>query len=48
LTVRTLENPAYEHGITCTVGGFYRNDSTQTTFNPLPSTKSNPCYSYTL
>ena len=28
LTVRTLENPAYEHGITCNVGGFYRNDST--------------------
>jgi len=48
LTVRTLENPNYEHGITCTVNGFYRNDSTQNQFNPLPSTKSNPCFSYTL
>lgn len=48
LTVRTLENPAFEHGITCTVKGFCRNDSTQNQFNPLPSTKTNPCYSYTL
>lgn len=48
LTVRTLENPAYEHGITCTVNGFYRNESTQNQFNPLPSTKSSPCFSYTL
>lgn len=48
LSVRTLENPTFEHGITCTVNGFFKNDSTQNHFNPLPSTKTSPCYSYTL
>ena len=49
LTVRTLENPSIEHCITCCVNGFYKNDSTERlTFNPAPSTRGNPCYSYTL
>ena len=29
LTVRSLENPSQEHGITCSVNGFFRNDSTE-------------------
>lgn len=29
LVVRTLENPGLEQGITCTVNGFYRNDSVE-------------------
>jgi hypothetical protein len=48
LTVRLLENPSYEHGITCTTNGFFRNDSGHTTFSPEPSTKASPCFSYTL
>jgi len=48
LVVKTLENPVYEHGITCTVNGFFRNESTQTAFSPLPSTKQGACYSYSL
>jgi len=48
LSVRTLENPQYEHSITCTVNGFFRNDSTATTFSPAPATKQSPCFSYSL
>ena len=49
LVVRTLENPSYEHGITCSVNGFYKNDSSERVqFAPLPSQKGNKCYSYTL
>ena len=49
LTVRTLETPNAEHCITCSVNGFYKNDSTERLqFNPNPSTRSNPCFSYTL
>lgn len=48
LTVKTLENTALEHGITCTVNGFFRNDSSHSAFSAQPSTKSNPCFSYTL
>lgn len=48
LTVRTIENPTYEHGITCTVNGFFRNDSSHSTFSPLPATKQSPCFSYSL
>lgn len=29
LTVRTLENPQAEHGITCSVNGFFRNDNVE-------------------
>ena len=49
LTVRTLENPSYEHCITCSVNGFYKNESTERgSFNPQPTQRSNPCYSCTL
>lgn len=48
LTVRTIENPSTEHGITCTVNGFFKNESSSSNFSPLPATRSNPCYSYTL
>ena len=49
LTVRTLENPSAEHCITACVNGFYRNDSSErVSFNPSPSQRTNPCYSYTL
>jgi len=48
LTVRLLENSSYEHGITCTTNGFFRNDSGHNVFSPLPATKANPCFSYTL
>ena len=49
LTVRTLENPQAEHGITCSVNGFYRNDNVERqNFQPLPSQRNTPCYSYTL
>ena len=35
--------------MTCSVNGFYKNDSTErVTFNPLPSQRGNPCFSYTL
>ena len=50
LTVRTLENPSVEHGITCCVNGFYRNDNTErSVFSPYPSQRgANPCFSYSL
>jgi hypothetical protein len=48
LTVRLLESPSYEHGITCTANGFFRNDSGHSAFSPLPATKASPCFSYTL
>jgi len=50
LTVRTLENPSQDIGITCMVNGFYRNDSNESSghFSPGPSTRSNPSFSYTL
>ena len=47
LTVRTLDSAGAELGITCTVNGFFHNQSSASTFNPLPS-KTNPCFSYTL
>lgn len=38
LSVRTLENPSQEHCITCSVNGFFKNDSTERVqFSPLPS-----------
>jgi len=47
LTVKTLEG--VEHGITCCVNGFYKNNSIENqSFNPLPYSKGSPCYSYTL
>jgi hypothetical protein len=47
LVVKTLDSG--EHGITCNVNGFYRNDSIEkSNFAPGPSTQRNPCYSYTL
>lgn len=47
LVVRTLEGT--EHGITCSVNGFYRNDSVEKShFQPGPSQSRNACYSYTL
>lgn len=49
LTVRTLENPSQEHCLTCSVNGFYKNDSNERVlFNPLPYSRGNPCFSYTL
>jgi protein TIF31 len=48
LIVRTIENPTYEHGITCSVNGFFRNDSSHSTFSPLPASKQSPCFSYSL
>lgn len=50
LTVRTLENPSIEHGITCSVNGFYRNDNSERSFfSPMPTQRAgNACYSYTL
>lgn len=49
LVVRTLENPSQEHVLTCSVNGFFKNDSTEKgAFNPGPSTRGNPCYSYSL
>jgi len=47
LTVKTLD--AGDHGITCSVNGFYRNDNVEKqAFSPGPSTKHSPCFSYTL
>jgi hypothetical protein len=47
LVVRPLEGG--EVGITCTVNGFYRNDSSEkSTFSPGPSQQKSPCFSYTL
>ena len=48
LQVQTLENPSVVYGVTCTANGFFRNDSTNSAFSPLPSTKVDPCFSYTL
>ena len=49
LVVRTLENPGLEHCITCSVNGFFKNDSVEkATFSSNPSTRSDPCFSYTL
>lgn len=47
LTVRTLNGQ--EHGITCSPGGFFKNDSNERShFSPEPSKRQNPCFSYTL
>lgn len=47
LSVKTLEGN--EWGITCSVNGFYKNNSVEKlVFNPLPYTKGHPCSSYTL
>jgi hypothetical protein len=47
LVVRTVD--AGEHGITCNVNGFYRNENVERQqFSPGPSTSRAPCYSYTL
>ena len=47
LVVRTLDQG--DHGITCSVNGFYRNDCIEKQhFAPGPSTHKAPCYSYTL
>jgi protein TIF31 len=47
LVVKTLD--AGEHGITCNVNGFYKNDNVERQhFQPGPSTQRNPCFSYTL
>lgn len=47
LVVKTLEGA--EHGITCSVNGFYRNDNVEKgTFSPGPSQTRAPCMSYTL
>ena len=49
LVVRTLENPSLEHVITCTINGFYKNDSVEkSVFSSSPSSRGNPCFSYTL
>ena len=49
LVVRTLENPSFEYGITCSVNGFFRNDSSErVSFSPEPSTRNDPCFSYSL
>jgi protein TIF31 len=40
LVVKTLEGT--EHGITCCVNGFYKNNNIEKVqFNPLPNTKGN-------
>ena len=47
LVVRTLDNG--DHGITCSVNGFYRNDNSEKShFAPRPSKSRNPCTSFTL
>ncbi len=47
LVVRTLDHG--DIGVTCCVNGFYRNDNIEKQrFAPSPSTKHNPCFSYTL
>ena len=49
LVVRTLENPSVEVGITCSVNGFYRNESSErVSFSPAPAQRSSACFSYTL
>ena len=47
LVVKTLDHG--EVGVTCCVNGFYKNDIVEKQlFSPGPSSKANPCYSYTL
>lgn len=47
LVVRTLEGQ--EHGITCSINGFYKNNNIEkSAFNPGSYTKGSPCFSYTL
>ncbi len=47
LTVKTIDTG--DHGITCSVNGFYKNDSIEKqVFSPGPSTKHSACFSYTL
>lgn len=47
LVVKTLDHG--DIGVTCCVNGFYRNDSVEKhSFAPGPSTKHNPCFSYSL
>jgi protein TIF31 len=47
LVVKTVDSG--EHGITCSVNGFYRNDNVEKQhFSPGPSTTRSPCLSYTL
>lgn len=49
LVVRTLENPHVDHCITCSVNGFFKNDSSEkSAFSPGPSQRASPCFSYTL
>lgn len=49
IVVKTLENPSQEHVITCSVNGFFKNDSTEKgAFNPNPYSRGNPCFSYSL
>jgi hypothetical protein len=49
LVVKTLENPNSEHVITCSINGFFKNDSIEKgAFNPGPTSRGNPCYSYSL
>jgi len=47
LNVQTLD--CGEHGITCSISGFFKNDSIEkVSFSPEPSKKHNPCFSYSL
>lgn len=47
LHIKTLDNG--DHGVTCCVNGFYKNDNVEKqVFSPGPSSKSSPCFSYTL
>lgn len=47
LVLRPIEGG--EVGITCSVNGFFRNDSVEkSSFQPGPSQQRNPCFSYTL
>ena len=47
LTIKTLDTG--EHGITCCINGFYKNDNIEKSqFSPEPTKRGNPCFSYTL
>ena len=49
LVVRTLDHPSFEHCITCSVNGFFKNDSQEKVkFTSSPNTRGDPCFSYTL
>lgn len=49
LVVKTLENPTQEHVITCSVNGFFKNDSQEkAAFSPAPFSRGSPCFSYSL